>query len=615
MAAAGKLIFTFLFLAFSFYDARASLYSEKDPMEILDNSTIKEKIYNSKNVWIVEFYSSWCGHCHAFAPTWKKFAKQIQSWKNTVSVGVIDCAEDRNLDTCRHYEIQSFPTVKLFDASLKNKSDFGVTFKGQKTIKRLRKTLVEFIEKQEKLDEPPDFKPADLHIIESFTSKRSEAKLLALVFEEKESYLGKELILDTSRCKKIKVMRVLSSDDALTDKFNIEEYPALILIDQKGSFKELSVNDRSRSGFLRALSKIDPGLQVSEEVVKKPKHPKISTDDLYQNSSIEVYMTDLVSSISYSLRREVPKMRVIKGDALKALKDWVNLLSKCTPAEPFLSRYLASLDKWLKKPRHDSSVTSGEWLKYIDEQQKFDSYLPVEIEWRGCKGSTSIYRGFPCSLWVLFHTMTVHCGTIPKSGLTGLEILKRIRGFIDYFFGCRYCRDHFVAMASNVANEVESYDDAILWLWERHNRVNARLASDRSTDPEHPKIQFPRRDICSDCRKEIKKKDNNTIVTSPGFGVKETWWNKRVVLEFLKKHYGPDNIRLRDKNPFTDGADDDEPDTVRTSLYYLVLSGAGLASLETSLCVIIYCTVMIIVLGIYFYLIKKRKKKELRHIV
>ena len=34
-----------------------------------------------------------------------------------------------------------------------------------------------------------------LHIIESFTSKRSAAKLLALVFEEKESYLGKEVCL------------------------------------------------------------------------------------------------------------------------------------------------------------------------------------------------------------------------------------------------------------------------------------------------------------------------------------------------------------------------------------------------------------------------------------
>ena len=37
-------------------------------------------------------------------------------------------------------------------------------------------------------------------------------------------------------------------------------------------------------------------------------------------------MTDLVSSISFSLRREVPKIRVIKGEALHALKDWVNLL-------------------------------------------------------------------------------------------------------------------------------------------------------------------------------------------------------------------------------------------------------------------------------------------------
>lgn len=143
--------------------------------------------------------------------------------------------------------------------------------------------------------------------------------------------------------------------------------------------------------------------------------------------------------------------------------------------------------------------------------------------------------------------------------------------------------------------------------------MNARLASDLSTDPKHPKIQFPRMDTCAECRKPTSK--NNTIVTSPGYGVRDTAWNKRVVLEFLKKHYGPDNIRLRDKNPFTDGAEDDETDTVRRSVFYLFISGAGIASLETSLCVIIYCTVMIVVLGLYFYLIKKRRKKDLRHIV
>ena len=80
MAAVGKLsvICTFLFVICCSYGAEASLYSKDDPMEILDNSTIRQTIYNSKYVWIVEFYSSWCGHCHAFAPTWRKFAKQLQ---------------------------------------------------------------------------------------------------------------------------------------------------------------------------------------------------------------------------------------------------------------------------------------------------------------------------------------------------------------------------------------------------------------------------------------------------------------------------------------------------------------------------------------------------------
>eukprot|EP00795_Rhopilema_esculentum_P010242 gene10242-18931_t len=490
---------TFFLGCFCFHGIDASLYSKDDPMEIFDNSTIKSHIYNSNYVWIVEFYST---------------------WDHVVRAGVIDCAEDKNLDTCRSYEIQSFPTVKLFGANLKNKSDVGINFKGQKTVRKIRHWLVEFVEKQDTFNDVLDFSPADLHVIESFTSKRSEtkkpnAKLLVLIFEEKDSFIGRELILETTNCKKLKVKRVLETQTDLAEKFNVEEYPSMIIVDQKGSFKEVS-------------------------------------------GTTDVFMTDLVSSISFSLRREVPKIRVIKGEALNALKNWVNLLMQCTPAEAFLSRYLAGLDKWLKRPAHQSSVTSGEWLQYMDEQQKFDSYLPVEVEWRGCQGSKPHYRGFPCSLWVLFHTMTVHCGTKPKPDLTGLEILRRIRGFIDYFFGCRYCRNHFVAMASNLDNEVKSNDDAILWLWERHNRVNARLASDLSSDPQHPKIQFPWEEICKECRSGARK--NNTIVTSPGYGISDMKWNRRMMLEFLKKHYGPDNIRLKDKNPFADG-ENEESDT------------------------------------------------------
>ena len=79
--------------------------------------------------------------------------------------------------------------------------------------------------------------------------------------------------------------------------------------------------------------------------------------------------------------------------------------------------------------------------------------------------------------------------------------------------------------------QVESYDDAILWLWERHNRVNARLASDRSTDPEHPKIQFPRGIFAVNVEKKPKRKIAIRLSPRPGLGLRkhggtrESYWN------------------------------------------------------------------------------------------
>ena len=160
--------------------------------------------------------------------------------------------------------------------------------------------------------------------------------------------------------------------------------------------------------------------------------------------------------------------------------------------------------------------------------------------------------------------------------------------------------------------QVKSFDDAILWLWERHNRVNARLASDLSSDPKYPKFQFPPEELCQECR--LPSSPEDTITTSPGYGIPETKWNKRVVLEFLKKHFGPDNIRLRDRNPFKD-AENEESDSVRKSSISIVLKGLGMDSVDASLCVIVYCVTMVIVLGFYFYLIKRRKRKEFKHII
>jgi len=38
-----------------------TLYDENDKVVLLDTASIKAQIYGSSKVWIVEFFSSWCG--------------------------------------------------------------------------------------------------------------------------------------------------------------------------------------------------------------------------------------------------------------------------------------------------------------------------------------------------------------------------------------------------------------------------------------------------------------------------------------------------------------------------------------------------------------------------
>ena len=62
----------------------------------------------------VEFYSSWCGHCIHFAPTFKSLAEDVYSWRGVMAVAAIDCAVEANMAVCREYEIMGYPTIKFF---------------------------------------------------------------------------------------------------------------------------------------------------------------------------------------------------------------------------------------------------------------------------------------------------------------------------------------------------------------------------------------------------------------------------------------------------------------------------------------------------------------------
>lgn len=55
------------------------LYYGFSKLTELGGSNFKSVVFNEEKnkLWLVEFYNSWCGHCHRFAPTWKSLATDL----------------------------------------------------------------------------------------------------------------------------------------------------------------------------------------------------------------------------------------------------------------------------------------------------------------------------------------------------------------------------------------------------------------------------------------------------------------------------------------------------------------------------------------------------------
>ena len=67
---------------------------------------------NSPTAWMLEMYSSWCGHCQRFAPLLKELGKEIQPWEGVFRIGVMECNKNNN-DVCGQMEVQAYPTIRV----------------------------------------------------------------------------------------------------------------------------------------------------------------------------------------------------------------------------------------------------------------------------------------------------------------------------------------------------------------------------------------------------------------------------------------------------------------------------------------------------------------------
>ena len=146
-----------------------------------------------------------------------------------------------------------------------------------------------------------------------------------------------------------------------------------------------------------------------------------------------VYMVDLENAVSYALRQEVSGKKNIAGESLSALRNFVEMLIKYLPVRKSVIDAITEFNVFLK----EKTMVGGAEIQHHLETALYP--LPPHRRWRGCSGSEARYRGYPCGLWSVFHTLTVTAHEI--EGSANVSVLPAIHGYVKHFFSCEYCSE------------------------------------------------------------------------------------------------------------------------------------------------------------------------------
>lgn len=90
----------------------------KDDVIELTDANFDKLVLQSEDVWLIEFFAPWCGHCKNLAPEWAKAASEL---KGKVKLGALDATAHQS--KAAEYGIQGYPTIKFFPGGKKTKSD------------------------------------------------------------------------------------------------------------------------------------------------------------------------------------------------------------------------------------------------------------------------------------------------------------------------------------------------------------------------------------------------------------------------------------------------------------------------------------------------------------
>ncbi|CAH4038939.1 unnamed protein product [Pieris brassicae] len=305
------------------------LYSKADQVTILTNQNFNKKIYGQRNAYLVQFYNSYCGHCRAFAPKFKNLAAEIASWENIIKLAVIDCSVEENNEICRQFEVMAYPSLRyLHEKYVIGNAFVGDNFMSGDTVDKLKAQLIMKMQSEQSLGRLLFAPHLGISAYGSYAAALNTVSANVvytfLVFESENSTVGSELALDINDYKNIDVRRVYENSELATIA-SVTQYPGIVAVESTLKVTRLTPKSPTKQNLLKAVNTF---LKSKDFIF--PVRSKVIEDN-----------------------SEISRHKMLSGDVLQALLNYLNVLIVSFPARKNLKDYLTDL--------HNTLATKNEW--------------------------------------------------------------------------------------------------------------------------------------------------------------------------------------------------------------------------------------------------------------
>ena len=529
------------------------LFSRDDDVEILTVDNFKHEVFGHNHAWIIEFYNSWCGFCQRFAPSWKALASDLRGWKDLIRVGAIDCTNPDNTPLCRDFEIMSYPTLRYFHENYQEgPKNLGVTIAKGDDMDGHRRNLINQIITEQREGRGkifPNLIPYTYpNLNHLYDSVPPGTKFVFIIFEKEGMSAGPEVAVDLHTVPKIVVRYTYHNNTEIIKYLSIKKLPFMAVVTDERQSQQFAQGLKTRESlrmaikeFLKPKDIIIPDQESNEKLFTgkwieaevpdisslMEAREKVALREKVKKMGDVVFQMDLEAALRRSLKNEVSITKTISDEKLQALIKYLDVLIKYFPFGIEGQEFLVRLkNKVLSSGSSIEGETVANFIKA--EESGNHKIFSSPDQFLACEGSKQQYRGYPCSLWKMFHFLTISAAdkNIGNTNADPLEVLSAMEGYIRNFFGCADCAQHFLEMVKKKdMRSVKSLESAVIWLWMAHNAANKRLAGDETEDPQAPKIQFPSAANCPHCRNP------------------DGTWNLPYVLGYLKHMYSNINVR------------------------------------------------------------------------